>query len=152
MDLQYIKDKLSLLPMQPGCYLMKDKDGTVIYVGKAKKLKNRVSSYFAGSHNYKTTKLVQEIVDFEYIVTDSEKEALLLEINLIKDYAPKYNISFMDNKYYPYIQLTKERHPRLKIVRNAKDKKHKQECIFTIFNSQRITVLPHLFFCQAKPF
>ena len=125
MDLQYIKDKLSLLPMQPGCYLMKDKDGTVIYVGKAKKLKNRVSSYFAGSHNYKTTKLVQEIVDFEYIVTDSEKEALLLEINLIKDYAPKYNISFMDNKYYPYIQLTKERHPRLKIVRNAKDKKHK---------------------------
>ena len=124
-DVKYIKDKLSLLPMQPGCYLMKDKEGTVIYVGKAKKLKNRVSSYFAGSHNYKTTKLVQEIVDFEYIVTDSEKEALLLEINLIKDYAPKYNISFMDNKYYPYIQLTKERHPRLKIVRNAKDKKHK---------------------------
>jgi len=118
-DVKYIKDKLSLLPMQPGCYLMKDKEGTVIYVGKAKKLKNRVSSYFAGSHNYKTTKLVQEIVDFEYIVTDSEKEALLLEINLIKDYAPKYNISFMDNKYYPYIQLTKERHPRLKIVRNA---------------------------------
>ena len=101
-DVKYIKDKLSLLPMQPGCYLMKDKEGTVIYVGKAKKLKNRVSSYFAGSHNYKTTKLVQEIVDFEYIVTDSEKEALLLEINLIKDYAHKYNISFMDNKYYPY--------------------------------------------------
>ena len=82
MDLQYIKDKLSLLPMQPGCYLMKDKDGTVIYVGKAKKLKNRVSSYFAGSHNYKTTKLVQEIVDFEYIVTDSEKEALLLTLKI----------------------------------------------------------------------
>lgn len=111
--------------MKPGCYLMKDKDGTVIYVGKAKKLKNRVSSYFTGSHNYKTTKLVQEIDDFEYIVTDSEKEALLLEINLIKDYAPKYNICFMDNKYYPYIQLTKEKNPRLKIVRNAKDKKHK---------------------------
>lgn len=111
--------------MQPGCYLMKNNEGTVIYVGKAKKLKNRVSSYFAGSHNYKTTKLVQEIDDFEYIVTDSEKEALLLEINLIKDYAPKYNISFMDNKYYPYIQLTKEKHPRLKIVRNAKEKKHK---------------------------
>ena len=125
MNREYIKNKLSLLPMQPGCYLMKDKDGTVIYVGKAKKLKNRVSSYFVGSHNYKTTKLVQEIDDFEYIVTDSEKEALLLEINLIKDYAPKYNISFMDNKYYPYIQLTKERHPRLKIVRNAKEKKHK---------------------------
>ena len=111
--------------MKPGCYLMKNNEGTVIYVGKAKKLKNRVSSYFAGSHNYKTTKLVQEIDDFEYIVTDSEKEALLLEINLIKDYAPKYNISFMDNKYYPYIQLTKEKHPRLKIVRNAKEKKHK---------------------------
>ena len=120
-----IKDKLSLLPLQPGCYLMKDKDNTVIYVGKAKKLKNRVSSYFVGAHNYKTTKLVQEIVDFDYIVTDSEKEALLLEINLIKDYSPKYNISFMDNKYYPYIQLTKEKHPRLKIVRNAQDKKHK---------------------------
>lgn len=125
MDISYIKDKLSLLPMEPGCYLMKNKDNQVIYVGKAKKLKNRVSSYFVGSHNYKTTKLVQEIEDFEYIVTDSEKEALLLEINLIKDYAPKYNISFMDNKYYPYIQLTKEKHPRLKIVRNAKDKKHK---------------------------
>ena len=125
MDLQYIKDKLSLLPMQPGCYLMKDKDGTVIYVGKAKKLKNRVSSYFAGSHNYKTTKLVQEIVDFEYIVTGSEKEALLLEINLIKDYSPQYNIMFMDNTYYPYIQMTNEEHPRLKIVRDAKEKKAK---------------------------
>ena len=120
-----IKDKLSLLPLLPGCYLMKDKSGNVIYVGKAKKLKNRVSSYFVGAHNYKTTKLVHEIVDFDYIVTDSEKEALLLEINLIKDYSPKYNISFMDNKYYPYIQLTKEEHPRLKIVRNAQDKKHR---------------------------
>ena len=123
LNKQYIKDKLSLLPLKPGCYLMKNKEGTVIYVGKAKKLKNRVSSYFTGTHNYKTTKLVLEIDDFEYIVTDSEKEALLLEINLIKDYAPKYNICFMDNKYYPYIQLTKERHPQLKIVRNAKDKK-----------------------------
>ena len=125
MDRKMIKDKLSLLPLLPGCYLMKDKNGDVIYVGKAKKLKNRVSSYFVGAHNYKTTKLVHEIVDFDYIVTDSEKEALLLEINLIKDYSPKYNISFMDNKYYPYIQLTKERHPRLKIVRNAQDKKHR---------------------------
>lgn len=125
MDRQMIKDKLSLLPMTSGCYLMKDKSGTVIYVGKAKKLKNRVSSYFNGAHNYKTTKLVGEIVDFDYIVTDSEKEALLLEINLIKDYAPKYNISFMDNKYYPYIQLTKEAHPRLKIVRDASNKKHR---------------------------
>jgi excinuclease ABC subunit C len=122
---QLIKDKLSLLPANPGCYLMKDTDGTIIYVGKAKKLRSRVSSYFNGAHDYKTTKLVSEIVDFEYIVTDSEKEALLLEINLIKDYTPKYNIMFMDNKYYPYIQLTKEEHPRLKIVRNASEKKHK---------------------------
>lgn len=124
-NLEYIKNKLALLPLEPGCYLMKDKEGTVIYVGKAKKLKNRVSSYFNGVHNYKTTKLVSEIVDFEYIVTQSEKEALLLEINLIKDYNPKYNIMFMDNSYYPYIQLTKERHPRLKIVRDAKNKKCK---------------------------
>lgn len=125
MATKQLKDKLSLLPISSGCYLMKDNTGEVIYVGKAKKLKNRVTSYFTGSHNYKTTKLVSEIVDFDYIVTDSEKEALLLEINLIKDYSPKYNISFMDNKYYPYIQLTKETHPTLKIVRNASDKKHK---------------------------
>ena len=124
-NLEYIKKKLALLPLEPGCYLMKNKEGTVIYVGKAKKLKNRVSSYFNGVHNYKTTKLVSEIEDFEYIVTQSEKEALLLEINLIKDYSPKYNIMFMDNSYYPYIQLTKETHPRLKIVRDAKNKKCK---------------------------
>ena len=111
MDLQYIKDKLSLLPMQPGCYLMKDKDGTVIYVGKAKKLKNRVSSYFAGSHNYKTTKLVQEIVDFEYIVTESNTEALLLEINLIQKNMPKYNIMLKDDKSYPFIKITNEKAP-----------------------------------------
>lgn len=122
---QLIKDKLSLLPSSPGCYLMKNKEGTVIYVGKAKKLKNRVHSYFVGVHDYKTTKLVSEIVDFEYIVTDSEKEALLLEINLIKDYSPQYNIMFMDNTYYPYIQMTTEEHPRLKIVRNAANKKAK---------------------------
>lgn len=124
MDKQHIKDSLSLLPSSSGCYLMKNDKNEVIYVGKAKKLRNRVSSYFNGAHDYKTTKLVHEIVDFEYIVTNSEKEALLLEINLIKDFNPKYNISFMDNKYYPYIQLTKELHPRLKIVRNASEKKH----------------------------
>ena len=120
-----IKNKLSLLPSSPGCYLMKNKEGTVIYVGKAKKLKNRVHSYFVGVHNYKTTKLVSEIVDFDYIVTDSEKEALLLEINLIKDYSPQYNIMFMDNTYYPYIQMTNQTHPRLRIVRNAKERKAK---------------------------
>lgn len=122
---QMIKDKLSLLPSSPGCYLMKNKEGSIIYVGKAKKLKNRVHSYFVGVHDYKTTKLVSEIDDFEYIVTDSEKEALLLEINLIKDYSPQYNIMFMDNTYYPYIQMTNEEHPRLKIVRDAANKKAK---------------------------
>ena len=104
---------------------MKNKEGTIIYVGKAKKLKNRVHSYFVGVHDYKTTKLVSEIVDFDYIVTNSEKEALLLEINLIKDYTPQYNIMFMDNTYYPYIQMTQEKHPTLKIVRNAANKKAK---------------------------
>lgn len=111
--------------MSPGCYLMKNTDGKVIYVGKARKLKNRVSSYFTGAHNYKTTKLVDHIWDFDYIVTGSEKEALLLEINLIKDYTPEYNIMFMDNTYYPYIELTDETHPRLKIVRKTTNKKNK---------------------------
>lgn len=111
--------------MSHGCYLMKNTDGKVIYVGKARKLKNRVSSYFTGAHNYKTTKLVDHIWDFDYIVTGSEKEALLLEINLIKDYTPEYNIMFMDNTYYPYIELTDETHPRLKIVRKTKNKKNK---------------------------
>ena len=111
--------------MSPGCYLMKNTDGKVIYVGKARKLKNRVSSYFTGAHNYKTTKLVDHIWNFDYIVTGSEKEALLLEINLIKDYTPEYNIMFMDNTYYPYIELTDETHPRLKIVRKTKNKKNK---------------------------
>lgn len=124
-NLDYIKKKLSLLPMSPGCYLMKNTEGKVIYVGKARKLKNRVSSYFTGAHNYKTTKLVNHIWDFDYIVTGSEKEALLLEINLIKDYTPEYNIMFMDNTYYPYIELTDETHPRLKIVRKTKNKKNK---------------------------
>ncbi|MGN8742579.1 excinuclease ABC subunit UvrC [Catenibacterium mitsuokai] len=124
-NLDYIKKKLSLLPMSPGCYLMKNTEGKVIYVGKARKLKNRVSSYFTGAHNYKTTKLVDHIWDFDYIVTGSEKEALLLEINLIKDYTPEYNIMFMDNTYYPYIELTDETHPRLKIVRKTRNKKNK---------------------------
>ena len=122
---QKIQEKLNILPLKPGCYIFKDMDGNVLYVGKAKKLKNRVHSYFVGVHNYKTTKLVSEIEDFDYIVTDSEKEALLLEINLIKDYTPQYNIMFMDNTYYPYIQMTNETHPRLRIVRNAKEKKAK---------------------------
>ena len=114
-----LKEKLSLVPNQPGCYLMKNKDNVIIYVGKAKKLKNRLSSYFRGTHYGKTAKLVSEIVDFEYIVVGSENEALILEINLIKKYDPKYNILLRDDKSYPYIELTNERVPRLRIVRNV---------------------------------
>ena len=117
---QLIKDKLELLPLLPGCYLMKDKNQQIIYVGKAKKLKNRVKSYFTGSHNGKTARLVSEIVDFEYIVTSSELEALVLELNMIKKYDPKYNIMLTDDKHYPYIKLTNEIHPRLVTVRKIK--------------------------------
>ena len=118
-----VSDKLAILPALPGCYLMKNEAGDIIYVGKAKILKNRVRQYFVGAHDYKTQKLVSNIDDFEYIVTGSEKEALLLEINLIKKHTPPYNIMFMDDKTYPYIKLTKERAPVLKVVRNTKDKK-----------------------------
>lgn len=118
-----IKNKLALLPDQPGCYLMKDKNGTVIYVGKAKILKNRVRSYFTGSHNTKTERLVSEIEDFEYIVTESNIEALLLEINLIKKNDPKYNIMLKDDKTYPFLKITNEKYPRLVITRKVlKDK------------------------------
>lgn len=118
-----IDDKLKILPAMPGCYLMKNKDGDIIYVGKAKKLKQRVRQYFVGAHDFKTTRLVSNIDDFEYIVTSSEKEALLLEINLIKKHTPPYNIMFMDDKSYPYLKLTKENAPVLKVVRNTKDRK-----------------------------
>ena len=117
-----IKNKLKLLPEKPGCYLMKNSNGTIIYVGKAKVLKNRVKSYFTGSHNAKTTLLVSEIADFEFIMTNSNLEAYLLEINLIKEHRPRYNISLMDDKTYPYILLTKETNPRLLVVRNTKIK------------------------------
>jgi excinuclease ABC subunit C len=118
-----IKNKLALLPDQPGCYLMKDKNGTIIYVGKAKVLKNRVRSYFTGSHDAKTERLVSEIEDFEYIVTESNIEALLLEINLIKKNDPKYNIMLKDDKTYPFLKITNEKYPRLVITRKVlKDK------------------------------
>lgn len=120
-----IKNKLSLLPDQPGCYLMKDRQGTIIYVGKAKILKNRVRSYFTGSHDGKTLRLVSEIEDFEYIVTSSNIEALLLEINLIKKHDPKYNVMLKDDKSYPFIKLTAERHPRLITTRQVKKDKGK---------------------------
>ncbi|MEK5441599.1 MULTISPECIES: excinuclease ABC subunit UvrC [unclassified Fredinandcohnia] len=121
----HLKEKLSILPDQPGCYLMKDRQGTVIYVGKAKVLKNRVRSYFTGSHDGKTLRLVNEIEDFEYIVTSSNIEALLLEINLIKKYDPKYNIMLKDDKTYPFIKITAEKHPRLLITRKVKKDKGK---------------------------
>lgn len=117
---QLIKDKLAILTLNPGCYLMKDSKGQVIYVGKAKRLKNRVKSYFTGSHNGKTARLVREIADFETIITSSELEALVLEINLIKKYDPKYNIMLTDDKYYPYIKITNETHPRLVTTRKIK--------------------------------
>lgn len=113
-------EKLLLLPNKPGCYLMKDKNGVIIYVGKAKNLKNRVNSYFKSSHTGKTAVLVSNIVDFEYIITNSELEALLLEINLIKKHTPKYNVLLKDDKSYPYIELTNEKVPRLLIVRPNK--------------------------------
>lgn len=116
-----IKHKLELLPDSPGCYLHKDKNGTIIYVGKAKNLKNRVRSYFHGSHNTKTELLVSEIEDFEYIITSSNTEALLLEINLIQENMPKYNIKLKDDKSYPFIKITtKEPYPRLLITRQIK--------------------------------
>lgn len=118
-----IKSKLALLPDQPGCYLMKDKNKTIIYVGKAKILKNRVRSYFTGSHDTKTERLVSEIDDFEYIVTESNIEALLLEINLIQQNNPKYNIMLKDDKSYPFIKITNEKYPRLTITRQVKKDK-----------------------------
>lgn len=120
-----LKDKLSTLPKRPGCYLMKNKNGTIIYVGKAINLKNRVNSYFKGAHDYKTTKLVSNIVDFDYIVTKSEKEALILEYNLIKEYDPEFNIVFKDDKSYPYILVAEDKIPYVSVVRLKKNSKYK---------------------------
>ena len=122
--MDYIKQKLSLLPDKPGCYLMKNKDNIIIYVGKAKKLKRRVSSYFNRIHTGKTAKLVSEITDFEFIEVESEIESLILEQNLIKENNPKYNILLRDDKSYPYIELTNEEIPRLLIVRSIHKKKN----------------------------
>lgn len=120
-----VLEKLKLVPHLPGCYLMKNKDGVIIYVGKAKDLRNRLNSYFHSSHTGKTAKLVSEIADFDYIVVSSETESLILEINLIKKHDPKYNILLRDDKSYPYIELTMEKVPRLLIVRNVHRKKKK---------------------------
>ncbi|MDG5471002.1 excinuclease ABC subunit UvrC [Jeotgalibacillus sp. ET6] len=118
-----LKNKLAVLPDQPGCYLMKDRQNTIIYVGKAKVLKNRVRSYFTGSHDGKTQRLVSEIEDFEYIVTSSDIEALILELTLIKKHDPKYNVMLKDDKSYPFLKVTAEKHPRLLITRKVKKDK-----------------------------
>lgn len=128
--MDYIKQKLALVPNKPGCYQMKNKDGIIIYVGKAKKLKNRLSSYFRGTHTGKTKKLVSEISDFEYIVVENETESLVLELNLIKKYDPKYNILLRDDKSYPYIELTNEEIPKLSVVRNVNRKRRNRTRLF----------------------
>lgn len=113
-----LKEKLNTLPNKPGCYLYYDENKEIIYVGKAKNLKNRVRSYFVGAHNFKTTKLISEIVDFSFIITNTETEALLLEFNLIKENIPKYNIKLIDDKSYPYIVVTKEKYPKIIVSRD----------------------------------
>ncbi|WP_455485300.1 excinuclease ABC subunit UvrC [Gemella sp.] len=115
-----LQKKIELIPENPGCYLYKDNIGEIIYVGKAKNLKNRVKSYFTGTHNKKTQTLVSKIEDLEYIIVNSEKEALLLENNLIKKYRPYFNIRLKDDKSYPYLMITKEEHPRLIMTRKYK--------------------------------
>ncbi len=120
------KEELSLVPKKSGCYLMKDEYGTIIYVGKAKVLFNRLKSYFTGRVTGKTRVLVSEIRSFEYIVTSTEAEAFILENNLIKKYNPKYNILLKDDKSYPYIELTNEKHPRLIIKREININKKKR--------------------------
>ena len=123
--MEKLKEKLAILPDQPGCYLMKDRQGTIIYVGKAKVIKNRVRSYFTGTHDGKTQLLVSEIEDFEYIITSSNLEALILEFNLIKKYDPKYNVMLKDDKSYPFLKVTFEEHPRLITTRNVRKDKGK---------------------------
>lgn len=126
-----IKTKLSLVPKKPGCYQMYNKDGEIIYVGKAKILQNRLKSYFTGSHDAKTTRMLQDVVNFEYIITHSELEAFLLESNFIKKNRPKYNILLMDDKTYPYIILTSEENPRLLYSRDIKKEfKKKNKYVF----------------------
>ena len=126
----YISNKLKLVPEKPGSYQMKDKNGIIIYVGKAKNLKRRVSSYFNRVQTGKTLMLVNDIVDFEYIVTNTELESLILEITLIKKYDPKYNILLRDDKSYPYIELTNDKYPTISVVRNLNRKKNRGKSKF----------------------
>lgn len=136
-----MRDKLSSLPLQPGCYMMKDSKGEIIYIGKAKKLKSRLNQYFTGALEGKTQKMVSLIEDFDFFVTNTEKEALVLEINLIKQYRPRYNIMFMDDKSYPFIKITSDAYPQLVVVRDRKkDKKAKYYGPFTDTSAARDTV------------
>ena len=120
-----LKAKLDMMPDSPGCYIYKDIDDKILYVGKAKKLRSRVHQYFDRVYFNKTANLVKQIEDVEFVMTRSEKEALVLEINLIKQYMPPFNVIFMDDKHYPYIAISKEKYPKLSIKRDAKSKKHK---------------------------
>ena len=129
-NMEHIDKLLATVPHNPGCYLMKDERGCIIYVGKSKNLKNRLSSYFKQTHTGKTMMLVRDIYDFEYILTNSEVESLLLELNLIKKYTPKYNILYKDDKSYPYIELTNDAYPRLLIVRNPNLKRGGKRHLF----------------------
>lgn len=131
--LEHIKQKLTLVPKLPGCYQMLDQHKEIIYVGKAKILQNRLKSYFTGTHDAKTTRMLMDVVDFEYIITETETEAFLLECNLIKENRPKYNILLMDDKSYPYICLTNEEHPRLFMVRDVRKMKKKEQKLYGPF-------------------
>lgn len=151
-----IASKLELLPELPGSYQMRDAYGKIIYVGKAKSLKARVRSYFVGSHDEKTTRLVQNVEDFTYIVTKTETEAFLLELSLIKEHSPKYNILLMDDKTYPYIEVTEETHPRLQITRRVSKKNKNVYGPFPSAGAARDTLdLLHRLFplrkCQTLP-
>ena len=153
------KDKLSLVPHLPGSYQMKDKNGVIIYVGKAKDLKNRLTSYFTGRVTGKTAKLVSEIDDFEYIVTSTELESFILELNLIKKYDPKYNILLKDDKSYPYIEYSKTPYPTLKVVRYLNIKKKNNKHLFgpfvNAYAARRIVNLLNRLYplkkCEGKP-
>ena len=119
--IERLRDKANSLPSSPGVYIMKNADGDIIYVGKSKKLKNRVTSYFVNTaHTYKTEKMVAQVRDFDYIVCDTEIEALALENVLIKKHSPKYNVKLKDAKSYPYIKATAEEYPRLFVTRERK--------------------------------
>ena len=124
--LERLRDKANSLPMSPGVYIMKNADDKVIYVGKSKKLKNRVTSYFTGTgHSVKTARMVSAVRDFDYIVCSSEIEALTLENVLIKKHSPRYNIKLKDAKSYPYIKVTAETYPRLIVTRERRSDKGK---------------------------